>query len=81
MTLDHCTEGWLVADILKDSGYNIILGPILTDRSKIELKNQTMRFPGILSKAGIDVAHDRSSRTDTTSDVKRITCSPGRHGT
>ncbi|NLP00489.1 MAG: amidohydrolase [Clostridiaceae bacterium] len=56
MTLDHCTEGWLVADILKDCGYNIILGPILTDRSKIELKNQTVKAPGILSKAGIDVA-------------------------
>ncbi|NLB79554.1 MAG: amidohydrolase family protein, partial [Clostridiaceae bacterium] len=56
MTLDHCTEGWLVADILKESGYNVIVGPILTDRSKIELKNQTMKAPGILSKAGIDVA-------------------------
>jgi len=56
MTLDHCTEGWLVADILKESGYNIIVGPILTDRSKIELKNQTVKSPGILSKAGIDVA-------------------------
>jgi imidazolonepropionase-like amidohydrolase len=56
MTLDHCTEGWLAADILKDCGYNIILGPILTDRSKIELKNQTVKAPGILSKAGIDVA-------------------------
>ncbi|NLX64130.1 MAG: amidohydrolase [Clostridiaceae bacterium] len=56
MTLDHCTEGWLVADILKESGYNIIVGPILTDRSKIELKNQTMKAPGILSRAGIDVA-------------------------
>lgn len=56
MTLDHCTEGWLVADILKDSGYNVILGPILTDRSKIELKNQTTKAPGILSNTGIDVA-------------------------
>jgi imidazolonepropionase-like amidohydrolase len=56
MTLDHCTEGWLLADILKESGYNVILGPILTDRSKIELKNQSVKAPGILSKAGIDVA-------------------------
>lgn len=56
MTLDHCTEGWLIADILKESGHNVILGPILTDRSKIELKNQSVKAPGILSKAGIDVA-------------------------
>jgi len=56
MTLDHCTEGWMIADILKESGYDVILGPILTDRSKIELRNQTLKAPGILSKAGIDVA-------------------------
>lgn len=56
ITLDHCTEGWLIADILKESGYNVILGPILTDRSKIELKNQTIKAPGILSKEGVDVA-------------------------
>lgn len=56
MTLDHCTEGWLIPDKIKQSGYDVILGPILTDRSKIELKNQTTKAPGILSKAGIDVA-------------------------
>ena len=56
MYLDHCTEGWLIPDKIKQSGYDVILGPILTDRSKIELKNQTTKAPGILSKAGIDVA-------------------------
>lgn len=56
MTLDHCTEGWMIADMLKESGCNVILGPILTDRSKIELRNQSVKAPGILSKAGIDVA-------------------------
>lgn len=56
MTLVHCTEGWLVTDILKENGYNVILGPILTDRSKIELRNQNIKAPGILSKAGINVA-------------------------
>ncbi len=56
ITLDHCTEGWMIADILKESGYNVILGPILTDRSKIELKNQSLKAPGILAKAGVDVA-------------------------
>ena len=56
MTLDHCTEGWLIADVLKESGYNVILGPILTDRSKIELKNQSIQAPAILSKAGVRVS-------------------------
>ncbi len=56
ITLDHCTEGWLIADILKNYGYDVILGPILTDRSKIELRNQSLRAPGILAKAGVNVS-------------------------
>lgn len=56
ITLDHCTEGWIIADILKEYGYDVILGPILTDRSKIELKNQTLKAPGILANAGVNVA-------------------------
>lgn len=56
ITLDHCTEGWIEPDIIKESGYNVILGPVLTDRSKIELKNQNTKAPGIMSKAGVNVA-------------------------
>lgn len=38
MTLDHCTEGWLAADILKDCGYNIILGLFLQTGLKLSLR-------------------------------------------
>lgn len=56
MTLDHCTEGWMIADILKEYGYDIIVGPVLTGRSKIELKNQSLKAPGIMQKAGLNVS-------------------------
>jgi len=56
ITIDHCTEGYLIADILKENNIKVILGPMLTDRSKIELRNQTLAAPGILAKAGIPVA-------------------------
>ena len=56
ITIDHCTEGHLIADILKENDIKIILGPMLTDRSKIELRNQTLAAPGILAKSGIPVA-------------------------
>ena len=56
ITLDHCTEGYLIADVLKEYGYDIILGPILTNRSKIELKRQSLKAAGILSKAGLNVS-------------------------
>lgn len=56
ITLDHCTEGYLIKDLLVESGLPAIVGPILTDRSKIELKNQNIKTPAILSRQGIKVA-------------------------
>jgi imidazolonepropionase-like amidohydrolase len=55
-TLDHCTEGHLIADFLKREGATIIIGPLLTERTKIELRNLTFKAPGLLAKAGIKVA-------------------------
>ncbi|HHW30744.1 MAG TPA: amidohydrolase [Clostridiaceae bacterium] len=55
-TLDHCTEGYLIKDILAEEGVQAIVGPILTDRSKIELRSMSLKNPGILSKAGVKVA-------------------------
>lgn len=56
MTLDHCTEGWMMAEVLKENGYDCIVGPLLTDRSKIELRNLTLKAPGLLANAGVNVA-------------------------
>ncbi|MEZ0536591.1 amidohydrolase [Caldicellulosiruptoraceae bacterium PP1] len=56
LTLDHVTEGHLIVDELKEEGYPCIVGPNLTDRSKIELKNLDFKNPGILSQNGLLVA-------------------------
>ncbi len=56
ITIEHCTEGHLITDILREENVNVITGPFLTDRSKIELRNQSVKGPGILSKAGLKVA-------------------------
>ena len=56
LTLDHCTEGHLIADYLAKEGKPAIVGPSLTDRSKIELRNQTFETPGVLHKAGVKIA-------------------------
>ena len=56
LTLDHCTEGWLIPDVLKECGCDVIVGPLLTDRSKIELKNQSLRTPAILADSGVRVS-------------------------
>lgn len=59
-TLDHCTEGYLITDKLKEvlgeDCEGIIVGPLLTDRSKIELKNLSFKAPKVLEQAGIEYA-------------------------
>ncbi len=56
MTLDHCTEGHLIAEEIKDSGYPVITGPGMTARSKIEVKNMSFKTAGVLHKAGVKIA-------------------------
>ena len=56
ITIDHCTEGHRITDYLLEENAKVILGPLLSDRSKVELKNMSFKAPGILSKAGIKVA-------------------------
>ena len=56
ITIEHGTEGYLIADILKNENIGVVAGPLLTDRSKVELRNQTMKNPAILSNAGVKVA-------------------------
>ncbi|MDR0841118.1 MAG: amidohydrolase [Christensenellaceae bacterium] len=59
ITLDHCTEGHLIPEHIKaaaEAGAGIILGPLLTDRSKVELRNQTFAAPRLLHEAGVEFA-------------------------
>ncbi len=56
LTIEHCTEGHLIKDILLEEGVSAVVGPILTDRSKVELRNMSIKAPGILSKAGVKTA-------------------------
>ena len=56
MTLEHCTEGHLIADIVARSGFPVAVGPTLTNASKIELVNKTFETPGVLDRAGCRVS-------------------------
>ncbi len=55
VTLDHVTEGHLIADILAKEGRPVLVGPSFGSKSKFELKNKTFATPGILYKAGLEV--------------------------
>ncbi len=56
LTLDHCTEGHLIADKIAESGFPAIVGPSLASRSKNEVENLDFKTPAILQKAGVTVA-------------------------
>ncbi|SKA86587.1 Imidazolonepropionase [Clostridium sp. USBA 49] len=56
MTIEHCTEGHLIADELAKEGYAAIVGPSLTTRSKVELKELSFETPKALYKAGVKIA-------------------------
>lgn len=53
MTLDHCSEGHLIAEELKEAGFPAIVGPDMASRNKIEVKNMAFKTAGILSRKGI----------------------------
>ena len=56
LTLEHVTEGHLIAEDLAKEDYPMAVGPSLTHASKFELRNKTFTTPGILAKAGCRVS-------------------------
>ena len=56
ITIEHCTEGHLIVQELKEAGVRVAVGPTLTNASKLELLNKSWTTPGILAAAGIPVS-------------------------
>lgn len=53
MTLDHCSEGHLVMEELREAGFPAIVGPDMASRNKIEVQNMAFKTAGLLSGHGI----------------------------
>lgn len=56
LVIDHGTEAHLLADIIAARDIPVIIGPLLTSRSKVELRNRSMANPGRLARAGVTIA-------------------------
>jgi imidazolonepropionase-like amidohydrolase len=54
--IDHGTEAHLLADILAARDIPVVIGPLLTSRSKVELRNRSLATPGKLAAAGVTIA-------------------------
>lgn len=55
ITIDHCTDGHLIAEEIAESGYPVIVGPSMTPKRKPELANKSLDTPAVLYKAGVEL--------------------------
>lgn len=53
ITIDHGTEGHLIVDEIKASGFPVIIGSDLASRSKLEVQNMNFKTNKIIHEAGI----------------------------
>ena len=56
ITLEHVTEGHLIAEELAAENVPLAVGPTLTSASKFELRNKSWTTPGVLAAAGCQVS-------------------------
>ena len=56
LTLDHCTDGEVIADELAKEGYPAFVGPSFGEKSKIELINKSFTTPAVLHAAGVPIS-------------------------
>jgi len=72
-TLEHATEGYKITDILVEKGVRCVVGPLLMSRGKMELMDVTLRNVGIMAKAGVKVA----IQVDTSSNTRLLPVTAG----
>lgn len=56
ITLEHVTEGHLIADLLAKENVPLAVGPTLGTPNKIECRNRSWTTPGVLARAGCQVS-------------------------
>ena len=54
-SIEHCTDGHLIAEYLGEKNVTAIVGPGLSTRMKVETANMTDKNPAILHQAGVKV--------------------------
>ena len=56
LTLEHCTEGHLIAEHLAKEALPLAVGPSLMHSNKPEVRHKTFSTPGVLHRAGCQVS-------------------------
>jgi len=53
LVVEHCTEGHIVARKLAELGVPAVIGPVITNRAKVEMQGLTLQTARVLSEAGV----------------------------
>lgn len=56
LVIDHGTEAHLLAPMLAEKKIPVLIGPLFTSRSKMELRNRSIANPGKLAAAGVEIS-------------------------
>ncbi len=56
LVINHGTEAHKIADVLAEKNIPVIFGPMLTSRSKVELRDRAIRNLATVAAAGVKVA-------------------------
>ena len=56
LVLDHGTEAHPLADVLAERGVPVLIGPLFTSKSKVELRGRNMANPGKLAARGVEIS-------------------------
>jgi len=56
LVIDHGTEAHLLADLIAEQAIPVVIGPLFTSRSKVELRSRSLANPGRLAAAGVTIA-------------------------
>ncbi len=56
LVLDHGTEAHVLGDVLAERGVPVLIGPLFTTKSKVELRGRSMANPGKLAAAGVEIS-------------------------
>lgn len=56
LVIEHCTEGHVVAGQLAEKGIPAVIGPVITNRAKVEMQGLTLETARVLAEAGVRFA-------------------------
>lgn len=56
LVIDHGTEAHMVADLLAEKGVPVLIGPLFTTKSKMELRGRSIANPAKLAAAGVEIS-------------------------